>query len=50
MSIQLAVRNMTKRYKTGEGVTGINLEIKKKGSLSLSLDHPAAGKQRFSAA
>ncbi|WP_028563578.1 ABC transporter ATP-binding protein [Paenibacillus pinihumi] len=43
MSIQLAVRNMTKRYKTGEGVTGINLEIKK-GELVTLLGPSGCGK------
>ncbi|MCC3372746.1 ABC transporter ATP-binding protein [Cohnella sp. REN36] len=43
MSAQLAVRNMTKRYKTGEGVAGINLEVAK-GELVTLLGPSGCGK------
>ncbi|MFC0334977.1 ABC transporter ATP-binding protein [Paenibacillus sepulcri] len=43
MSIQLAVRGMTKRYKTGEGVSGINLEVNK-GELVTLLGPSGCGK------
>lgn len=43
MSVQLAVRGLTKRYKTGEGVTGINLEVNK-GELVTLLGPSGCGK------
>lgn len=43
MSVQLAVRGMTKRYKTGEGVSGIDLEVNK-GELVTLLGPSGCGK------
>lgn len=43
MSIQLSIRDMTKRYKTGEGVSGISLDVKK-GELITLLGPSGCGK------
>jgi len=43
MSVQLAVRGLTKRYKTGEGVSGIDLEVNK-GELVTLLGPSGCGK------
>ncbi|WP_240763104.1 ABC transporter ATP-binding protein [Paenibacillus thalictri] len=41
--IQLSIQNLTKRYKTGEGVTGINIDVKK-GELVTLLGPSGCGK------
>lgn len=43
MTIQLSVRGLTKRYKTGEGVTGISLDVRK-GELVTLLGPSGCGK------
>lgn len=43
MDIQLSVQQLTKRYKTGEGVTGINLDVRK-GELITLLGPSGCGK------
>jgi len=43
MSVQLAIRNLSKRYKTGEGVADINLEVAK-GELVTLLGPSGCGK------
>lgn len=43
MDIQLSVQQLTKRYKTGEGVTGISLDVRK-GELITLLGPSGCGK------
>lgn len=47
--MQLSVRELAKRYKTGDGVSGINIDIKK-ASWSPFLVPPGAGKLLYSEA